>query len=79
MSSLVSKEHLAKASALRMQMAIYSRSEDLIRIGAYQNGTDPHLDTAIRNLPAIEEFLTQKPDDLPSLQKTIEMLMSLPA
>lgn len=79
MSSLVSKEHLAKASALRMQMAIYSRSEDLIRIGAYQNGTDPHLDTAIRNLPAIEEFLTQKPDDLPSLQKTIEVLMALPA
>jgi flagellum-specific ATP synthase len=79
MSSLVSKEHLAKASALRMQMAIHSRSEDLIRIGAYQNGTDPHLDAAIRNLPAIEVFLTQKPDDLPALPKTIEMLMALPS
>jgi len=79
MSSLVSREHLAKANALRLLMAVYNRSEDLIRIGAYQKGTDAILDNAIQNLPAVNDFLTQKPDDLPALEKTIEMLMGLPA
>jgi len=79
MSSIVSKEHLAKANALRMLMAIHNRSEDLIRIGAYQKGSDPILDNAIQNLPAIERFLTQTPDDLSTLKKTIEKLMALTA
>jgi flagellum-specific ATP synthase len=48
MSSMVSKEQLAKANALRLLMAAYARSEDLIRIGAYQKNTDPVLDSAIR-------------------------------
>jgi len=38
MSNVVSREHQAKASALRMLVAAYSRSEDLVRIGAYQKG-----------------------------------------
>jgi flagellum-specific ATP synthase len=79
MSSLVSKEHQAKANAMRMLMAAYSRSEDLIRIGAYQKGSDPSLDKAIQSLPALNEFLVQKPDDVRPLKKTIEMLMALPS
>ncbi|MFP5229857.1 MAG: FliI/YscN family ATPase [Acidobacteriota bacterium] len=79
MSSLVSENHLAKTNALRMLMAAYARSEDLIRIGAYQKGTDPVLDSAIRNLPAVDAFLQQKPHDLGSLKGTVERLMALTA
>lgn len=78
MSSVVTKEHQAKARAIRLLMALYSRSEDLIRIGAYQRGSDPNLDNAIQNLPAIDAFLMQTPDDLCTLEKTVEMLMNLP-
>jgi flagellum-specific ATP synthase len=78
MSSVVSPDHQAKASALRMLMAAYTRSEDLVRIGAYQKGTDPTLDHAIQNLPAINRFLTQKPDDFCSLEKAAELMMALP-
>jgi flagellum-specific ATP synthase len=78
MSSVVSREHQTKASALRMLIAAYTRSEDLVRIGAYQKGTDPILDNAIQNLPTIERFLTQRPDDFCSLEKAIELMMALP-
>jgi flagellum-specific ATP synthase len=78
MSSMVSAEHLAKANALRLLLAAYARSEDLIRIGAYQKGSDPVLDGAIHNLPALKDFLIQKPDALCSFEDAVAQLMALP-
>jgi flagellum-specific ATP synthase len=78
MSSMVSKEHLAKASALRLSMAAYARSEDLIRIGAYQKGTDPILDNAVNILPALNTFLQQRPDVLDKYGDIVGQLMALP-
>jgi flagellum-specific ATP synthase len=78
MSSMVSRNHLAKASALRLSMAAYARSEDLIRIGAYQKNSDSVLDGAIQNLPALNKFLQQKPDDLYKYEQVVEQLMALP-
>jgi flagellum-specific ATP synthase len=75
----VSDEQLAKTNALRLLMAAYARSEDLIRIGAYQKGTDPALDSAITNLPTLNAFLQQKPHDLGSLKSTVDRLMTLPS
>ena len=40
-------------------MAVYARSEDLVRIGAYKPGADPELDCAPRAREAIRAFLTQ--------------------
>jgi flagellum-specific ATP synthase len=78
MSSMVSEQHLAKANAVRTMLSSYARSEDLIRIGAYQKNTDPVLDAAIENLPAINEFLRQRPDDLCTYAGAVERLVSLP-
>lgn len=77
MSSLVPREQIEKASTLRQLMAAYTRSEDLIRIGAYQRGTDPLLDKAIGTLPSINGFLMQKADELCSLDESFQKLMSL--
>lgn len=79
MSSMVSDQHLTKAKALRLLLAAYTRSEDLIRIGAYQRGTDPVLDNAIQHLPALNTFLSQKPDALNSYNDAVEKLLALPA
>jgi len=79
MTSTVSDEHLSKANALRSLMAVYSRSEDLIRIGAYQKNSDPILDRAIEHLPAINSFLRQKPDEFSTFKEAIEQLIALPA
>ena len=78
MPSMVSEKHLAKANALRMMMAAYQRSEDLIRIGAYQKGSDPILDNAVENLPAINAFLRQTPDDLCTFESAEDRLLALP-
>ncbi|HUD55513.1 MAG TPA: FliI/YscN family ATPase [Terracidiphilus sp.] len=78
MSSMVSEQHLAKANSMRLLMAAHSRSEDLIRIGAYQKGTDPILDNAIENLPGIHSFLQQKPDEFCTYQESVQRLVALP-
>lgn len=79
MPSVVSKEHLAKVKALRLLLSSYQRSEDLIRIGAYQKGSDPTLDRAIAALPQINAFLQQTPDEPATLADSIDRLLKLPS
>ncbi|MGD0797073.1 MAG: FliI/YscN family ATPase [Acidobacteriaceae bacterium] len=79
MTSVVSEAHLAKANALRMSMATYARSEDLIRIGAYQKDSDPVLDKAVQTLPAVNAFLQQRPEAHCSYAAAVEQLLALPS
>ncbi|MGB6742741.1 MAG: FliI/YscN family ATPase [Terracidiphilus sp.] len=78
MPNVVNEQHLSKAKALRLLLAVYARSEDLIRIGAYQKGSDPALDNAIEVLPALNEFLQQTPNTLCSFADATERLMKVP-
>jgi flagellum-specific ATP synthase len=78
MPRVVSAEHLAKASALKRSMAAYARSEDLIRIGAYQKNSDPILDRAVENLPALNAFLQQDPGAVIGHAEIVRQLMALP-
>jgi flagellum-specific ATP synthase len=79
MSSVVSAPHLAKANALRMSLAAYARSEDLIRIGAYQKGSDPILDKAVETLPALNTLLQQRPDVHCDYTAAVSQLLALPS
>jgi flagellum-specific ATP synthase len=79
MPSVCSPEHIAKAEALRVLISAYNRAEDLIRIGAYQKGTDPVLDKAISALPEINRFLKQGLEDRTSLPETLKQLFALPS
>jgi FliI/YscN family ATPase len=56
-------EHRAAAGRLREALATYQGSEDLINLGAYIAGSNPHLDAAIRLRPKIVDFLRQRPDE----------------
>ena len=77
MPAVVSPEHLAKAYELRSLLGAYRRSEDLVRIGAYQKGSDPALDRALAALPRIEQFLRQQPEELASFDTTQERFLGL--
>ncbi|MGA9640338.1 MAG: FliI/YscN family ATPase [Terriglobales bacterium] len=79
MPAVVSAEHLAKAGAIRRLLATYKGSEELIRIGAYQKGSDGDLDRAIALMPALREFLMQSTKEVAGIQDSIERLMALPA
>jgi flagellum-specific ATP synthase len=53
-------EHREHAALIRKLMAVYARSEDLVRIGAYKQGTDSDLDRAMLARGAMRAFMTQE-------------------
>jgi flagellum-specific ATP synthase len=77
MPMVCSPQHLEKAQALRRLLAAYTASEDLIRIGAYQKGSDPVLDRALAILPELNRFLQQGASEEVSLNDTITRLLAL--
>jgi len=60
MPAVTQPEHREQAALLRRLMAVYARSEDLVRIGAYKPGSDLDLDRALRAREAMRAFLTQE-------------------
>jgi flagellum-specific ATP synthase len=59
MPAVTAQAHRDQAALLRRLMAVYARSEDLVRIGAYKPGADPDLDRALSARDALRGFLTQ--------------------
>lgn len=60
MPSLISPEELRIANRFRRFWTLYQQNEELIQIGAYESGSDPDLDTAIRLRPEMARFLQQE-------------------
>jgi flagellum-specific ATP synthase len=79
MPNIASATHLEKVKVLRLLLASYNRSEDLIRIGAYQKGSDPMLDRAVEILPQLNAFLQQRPDQIIPFTEVIKVLLELPS
>jgi flagellum-specific ATP synthase len=59
MPAVAGPEHREHAALVRRLMAVYARSEDLVRIGAYKPGSDPDLDRALGARTALRSFLMQ--------------------
>jgi flagellum-specific ATP synthase len=78
MPAVCSAPHLQKAQELRRLLAAYTASEDLIRIGAYQKGSDPTLDKALALIPELHRFLMQKPGEVSNFSDSVAKLMALP-
>ncbi|SEF62593.1 flagellum-specific ATP synthase [Bryocella elongata] len=79
MPSVATAAHRQKAEALRKLLASYHRSEDLIRIGAYQKGSDPTLDRAVETLPKLQAFLQQRPDEVYPFPNVVQSLSEVPS
>jgi flagellum-specific ATP synthase len=77
MPAVCAPVHLAKVQRLRHMLADYTRSEDLIRIGAYQKGSDPDLDRAMQVMPNLRAFSRQGASEIPQLERTIESLLTM--
>jgi flagellum-specific ATP synthase len=56
---VASERQVEAAVKMRTLLAMYRDVEDLLRIGAYQSGTSPDIDQAVRLVPAINGFLQQ--------------------
>jgi flagellum-specific ATP synthase len=60
MPAVTQPAHREHAALMRKLMAVYARSEDLVRIGAYKPGADPDLDRALQARGAMRAFVTQE-------------------
>lgn len=59
MPSLTSPEQLNSANRFRRLWTLYQQNIDLIQVGAYEPGTNPDLDEAIKIRPGMEALLQQ--------------------
>jgi flagellum-specific ATP synthase len=78
-TEIVTPEVQAAGQHMRSALAAYREKEDLISIGAYQRGTDPLVDVAIDNRPAINSFLRQPVEDLTTADEADERLLTINA
>lgn len=60
-------------------LATFKRVEDMVNIGAYQRGSSPEIDTALRLIQPINAFLQQRVADRQPLEESYAQLMALAA
>ncbi len=74
MPQIASDAHLAAAGSARKLLADYAEAEDLINLGAYQHGSNPDVDAAIRHRGALLEFLRQSDSERGEFADTVAAL-----
>ena len=62
---------------MRRKMALYAENEDMITAGAYQSGSSPAIDDAIKSHDAIENFLIQEEFSPSTLAETISKMAEI--
>ncbi|MBX2860692.1 MAG: FliI/YscN family ATPase [Vampirovibrio sp.] len=72
-------DHKEAAGKLRELLAIYSDAKDLIDVGAYEHGSNPKIDTALRKIDELNEFLKQSVSDLVNMDTTLARLKEMMA
>ena len=77
MIDVVSREHREKAKAVLECLAVYNEAEDLINIGAYQSGTNPKIDQALKVIESVIGFLRQDIYEHTDFQMTMDSLNQL--
>jgi flagellum-specific ATP synthase len=74
MDDVVDAGHRKAAQACKSILATYRRSEDLINIGAYSQGSNPRIDQAIRMIEPLNGYLTQGVAERVSMEESIRQL-----
>ena len=77
MGDVTNEEHKKAAGIIRNLLAVYSKNEDLINIGAYVTGSDPICDKAISLIDNINEFLKQSTKDKFDFNDIVNELIKL--
>ncbi|EAK0811872.1 flagellar protein export ATPase FliI [Campylobacter lari] len=74
MGDIISDEHKLAARKFKRLNSLLKENEVLLRIGAYQKGTDKELDQAIAKKDFMQQFLSQNPEESFKFEDTINML-----
>lgn len=76
-TDICSKEIVSAGRVITSLMASYKQVEDMINIGAYAQGSNPEIDTAIRMHEPTKHFLQQQVDDPQALMASFTQLLEL--
>jgi flagellum-specific ATP synthase len=77
MIDIVDEKHQKMANNVLNIVSTYRKSEDLINIGAYVEGSSPEIDNAIRMIGKVNSFLRQDVDEKVSFEESKEQLFAL--
>lgn len=76
-NDIISPEHLQAVRKFRRLYSLIKENEVLIRIGAYQRGSDSELDEAIGKKTLMEEFLKQEVEEEWDFTRSLEELCKI--
>ena len=74
MSDVTSLEHRANARKFKRYYSMLKENEVLIRIGAYQKGSDKELDMAIAKKAFMDDFIRQDATAGYAIADTVKIL-----
>jgi len=74
---IASQEQQDAATRLRDAMATYRRAEDLINLGAYAAGSNPHIDAVLSARRDLEQFLRQAPAVKSPFDETLARMLAV--
>ena len=77
MTEVIAPEHRASAQEFKKLLATYTESEDLINIGAYEEGSNAEVDKAIEMIAPIREFLRQDIAQGSGFDETVARLVKM--
>jgi len=77
MNEIVGPDHLEAARRFRQLFSTYERNRDLISVGAYQAGSDPRVDEAIRHHPQLMSFMQQPHNMARGFDRSLAELLAL--
>lgn len=76
-NEVMDPQRLEDAMTLRRLLSAYTEVEELVQIGAYAHGSNPHADAAIKLKPQIDALLLQSPTETTDIAQTMEALGGL--
>ena len=79
MPALVPADELRQANHFRRLWSVYEQNADLVQVGAYEHGSNPELDEAIRLREAMVNFLRQDMhlgEDYATSRDTLRQILS---
>ncbi|EAH9655373.1 flagellar protein export ATPase FliI [Campylobacter jejuni] len=79
MSDIISPEHKLWARKFKRLNSLLKENEVLLRIGAYQKGSDKELDEAISKKEFMQKFLGQNPEESFEFNQILELLSQIDA
>ncbi len=77
MTDVTDKHHLKFANIFKTNLAVYSEAQELINIGAYVDGSNPHIDKAKALYPEMSAYLKQTVNERFTFEDTVDELVDI--